>query len=113
MTRVADTAQVLALVQAHLERLRRLRERGGVAAKSQKQRAGALQRARQLADAGGLSNADVAHVLISALLAEDFGEATLTDAKFQSLVGEVIGLIKSDPASKALLDRACDRLLAE
>lgn len=112
MTRITGADQILLLLQAHLERTGRLR-RGERAARPQSTAArarDALARAQSVAR-NAAAPGDVARLLVTALLAEEFGPDLANDARFQAMVDDVLRVIGADEDAKALLDAAAEQLL--
>lgn len=110
MTRITNTEQVLILLRAQLERAQRSGRKRFAPVKG---RNGPMERVRELAAADSLSESEIARVLISGLLAEDFGPEFAVDPRFASLVDDVQRLLESDEAGRTLLKRAIATLGAE
>lgn len=106
MTRVGRSDQVLLLLQEQLARL--AKERG---ASRTGKRAGAksdapLDRLRQLAGAGDLSDQDRARALVRSVLLDQFGEGLGGDPRFDVLADEVVRIIGQSPGGEALVAEA-------
>lgn len=103
MTRIANAEQVLLLLRAHLERSQRSTRKRTTAVKG---RNGPMERVRELAAAGMLTESEVARALISGLLAEEFGSEATIDPRFAALVDEVQRLLESNETSQGVLKLA-------
>lgn len=95
------------LLRAQLERIGRARSsqkgsRAGRAAVAGKK---PLERVRELAALGALSDEQFGDALIHNLLAEQFGEKLANEAAFIGLGEDVTRLLRSDAETGALLDQ--------
>lgn len=113
MTRISNADHVLLLLRNHLERTQKQR-RKRTASKQGEQASAAtsLQRVERLAALSDLSEAELKRALISAVLADELGEAVVNDAKFHRVVEDVLATIAEDPTASALLERAFKTLTA-
>ncbi len=107
MTRVTQADQAIMLLRAQLERIGRARSsqkgsRAGRAAVAGKK---PLERVRELAALGALSDEQFGDALIHNLLAEQFGEKLANEAAFIGLGEDVTRLLRSDAETGALLDQ--------
>jgi hypothetical protein len=107
MTRIANAEQVLLLLRAHLERAQRADKKR---TRAREGKPGPLQRVQQLANAAGLSEADVTRALIAGLLTEEFGPEFAVEPRFQAMVEDVRQIIDRDEAGRALLKSAVAQL---
>ena len=107
MTRITNAEQVLVLLRAQLERAARS---GKKRARAKNVQPGPLRRIQQLAGAEGLSETEIARVLIGGLLREEFGAEFSVEPRFQTLVEDVRQMIDQDENGRALLKRAIAQL---
>jgi hypothetical protein len=107
MTRISPADQILLLLRAQLERADRAKRQTARRTGSTSQAKGnAIERTREILRNDDLPEQDARRALISALLLEDFGEVSVNDPQFQSLVDRVVTAIEADETAKALLVRA-------
>jgi hypothetical protein len=108
MTRVTNVDHILLLLQAQLERMER-QKRMAEATKPRTARGGAqdsLAHVRALAGADGHADSDIERALVAALLTQEFGAETASDAGFQVIVERVAKAIAADDEGASLLRRA-------
>jgi hypothetical protein len=110
MTRITNAEQVLILLRAHLERAQRS-SRGRTQARSAKP--GPMERVQRLANAEGLSEADVARALIAGLLTEEFGAGFAAEPRFQAMVEDVRAMIERDEKARVVLRKALAELVTQ
>jgi len=109
MTRITNAEQVLLLLRAQLQRAQKARNARTGATRNER-RAGPLERTQGLVGAGALSESDAERALVAGLLEREFGAAVANDPKFQQVVDEVLGIIRADETSTALLRSALEHL---
>src|SRR5262249_40038923 len=109
MMRITNADQVLMLLRVHLQRTEKTR-RGKTAPSRKPASKSALQRVQALASEEALSPEDLERALIAGIFTEEFGSAAANDPKFQTMVDDVLAMIRKDQAAAALLKNAVGRL---
>jgi hypothetical protein len=106
MTRITNVDQVLMLVRQQLQRMDKSgksRKTGKTSASSVERREPALGRIEEITRSGDLSEDELGHTLVAALLVDEFGETVANDPKFQQMVGEVHRIISEDADARQVL----------
>ena len=108
MTRITNADQVLALLQGHLQRSGRTgrKHKAGATAKSRASQQKPIERLQDIAQSADLPDREIERALLSAILVEEFGAASANDPRFQSMVDDVLRIIREDDRSHTLLERA-------
>jgi hypothetical protein len=114
MTRVGNVDQVLLLLREQLQRTAKGR---GAAKNASSGRAGAagkrpLDRVRALAAFDSRDEDEVRRAVVRGVLTEEFGEAVGNDAALQTIVDDVVRMIRETPGGPELIDRAVAQLKA-
>lgn len=114
MTRITNTEHILLLLRAHLQRSQKAR-RKSVDQKTQlsASQRDPLVRIQELVRHGSLPQEDVQRAVIQGLLLNEIGDKLSNEAKFQTLIDDVFGLIRRDQAMVELLNRAIRELTAD
>lgn len=114
MTRITNVDQILVLLQAQLERLERKKKPAPQTIRQASERTQQpLDRVRDLAAAGAITQSELGRALIAALLTEEFGSELAGDIAFQSLVERVSRALATDEHSSALMRSAIARIVSE
>jgi hypothetical protein len=113
MTRITNSDQVLLLLRNYLQRSETTRRRKTGKTKQDGASPTALQRIHTIANTADLPEEELERVLLSGLFTEEFGSAIATDSKFQTMVDDVLRVIRSDAAGKRVLQKAVAQLRAE
>jgi len=111
MTSIGHVDQVLLLLR---EQLRRMERKKGAAA-PRSDRSGPtrpMARLQAIATVQALSDEDVERSLVYSLLLEQFGEAIANDPKFQTVIDDVVRLIRSNPDTRSVLGQSVRQLRA-
>lgn len=106
MTRITNIDQVLMLVRQQLQQMDksgRSRKSGKTAASAAARREPALGRIEEISRNGDLSDDELGHTLVAALLVDEFGEPVANDPKFQQMIGEVHRIINEDTGARQIL----------
>lgn len=109
MTRITNSDQVLILLRAHMQRSERAAKKPAAAA-AERAAPRPLSRVQEMAADQGLSQGEIERALIAGLLAEEFGEGLANEARFQTMVSDVLRTIHSDESARALLEAAVAQL---
>lgn len=112
MTRITNADQVLVLLRNRLERAQRSQRRDATqrSAKREDVKQTPVERMQGIAQSESLPESEVERALISGLFMEEFGAAAANDPKFQLMIDEVLKMIRQEPATRRLLDRAVAQL---
>jgi hypothetical protein len=110
LTRITTTDQVLLLLRAQLERLRKARGQEKAASASRQQTQSPIERLKAIVSAEALGPQLVDRALITSLLIEEFGDEIANDPRFQRLSEEVHRLIAESDAGRDLIRDAAAQL---
>jgi hypothetical protein len=102
MTRITNVDQVLMLVRQQLQRMDKT-GRPRRSKTSAERREPALGRVEEITRNGDLSEEELGHTLVAALLVDEFGETVANDPKFQQMIGEVHRIIVEDTHARQIL----------
>ncbi|MFT3727151.1 MAG: hypothetical protein QM759_04940 [Terricaulis sp.] len=69
-----------------------------------------VSRARALIENASLDPSEIERALVLGLLEDEFGPDIANDAKFQSVVDDVVALLRTEPDMRATLAEAVKRL---
>lgn len=114
MTRIGTADQVLLLLRERLQRGGRAEKSGRSVGVTGTQRIAPrpLERARALTELEALSEDERRRAVIRGLLADEFGETVANDPGFQSVIDQVVRIIRDAPGGDALFDQAIAELRA-
>lgn len=112
MTRITNVDQVMLLLQSRLQSKKKAdkkHEEGNRVEKKELHQP-PLSRVKNIAKDGGLSDDDIHQALVRGLLTEEFGASIANDPAFQSIIEDVMGVVRKDERSKKLLQQAMRQL---
>jgi len=111
VTQISAASHLLALMQAHLDRLEKARGKAPSRREaSNKQALDSVARAKEILQSDALSEEEVAQVVVTGLLARELGPEVSEDPKFQQMVRDIVATLNADPSSHAILKAAISQL---
>lgn len=112
MTRITNSDQVMLLLRAQLDRLKRTNtpQRTPKAHSAKKPQKSPLERIQEIAGEKELSQEALHRALIAGLLTEEFGPQISNDPGFQAIIDKVTGALRGDENARALLDGAVNEI---
>ena len=109
MTRITNSDQVLMLLRSHLQRAQRGERKLAVASTRNAPKT-PIERVQNLLRDEELPEAEIERALVHGLLLHEFGPDVSGDARFQSIVDDVLATIRRDETTSLLIRKAIREL---
>jgi len=115
MTRITNNHALMALVRQQLSKVSRAKSSGiaKISSHGASKKSNGISSIRRLSKTDDFSDEELARAVVQTLLADEFGDGLVNDAKFQQVVDRITRIITEDPQTKSLMEKSLQEMKAD